>query len=220
MSCTPMLWPQRRERWRRRWVAASLAAILTAALLVADSDPAIAKHGPPDGASTSRPSQDAGSAAGRHHKVAGDETAAEGSIPPGNPPLPPGAEGVVGRERLAPDPGDSLEQCRPCPTGTTPQLPPRDAAPVDEGAVTLTPGAAPSGYVEGRSRELPETRTATSTTFVNPDGTKTLRMYSGPAFARDVAGNMVPMDTQVQRRDDGRLRPQTCHSPHSQPTQR
>ncbi|MFF0819747.1 LamG-like jellyroll fold domain-containing protein [Micromonospora haikouensis] len=64
-----------------------------------------------------------------------------------------------------------------------------------------------AGFVPGKSRELSEERTEESTTFVNPDGTKTLRMYSAPQYVRDAAGRMVPFDLNVDRGRDNRFRP-------------
>ncbi|MFJ6950843.1 hypothetical protein, partial [Micromonospora aurantiaca (nom. illeg.)] len=43
-------------------------------------------------------------------------------------------------------------------------------------------GGASGGVVAGRSVERSDARTERTTEFVNPDGTKTLRVYDGPAF--------------------------------------
>ncbi|MFI7209387.1 hypothetical protein, partial [Micromonospora aurantiaca (nom. illeg.)] len=40
-----------------------------------------------------------------------------------------------------------------------------------------------------------------------PDGTKTLRVYDGPAFIRDGAGAWKPIDNRLSRRADGRYAP-------------
>ncbi|MFJ6956002.1 DNRLRE domain-containing protein, partial [Micromonospora aurantiaca (nom. illeg.)] len=55
--------------------------------------------------------------------------------------------------------------------------------------------------------ERSDARTERTTEFVNPDGTKTLRVYDGPAFIRDGAGAWKPIDNRLSRRVDGRYAP-------------
>ncbi|HEY0700344.1 MAG TPA: hypothetical protein VGD43_21380, partial [Micromonospora sp.] len=177
-----------------------VAASLVAGLLIVPSS-ASANPGVPVGAEVTSPRQRAGSAAGADHTAAAVDTAA-GDRPTGLRPLPPSAKGVVGPEKLYPDP-PSGSAGKKLPGGGEKRpdgvdLPPQEVR-VDRATVT--------GFVPGQSRELPETRTESSTTFVNPDGTKTLRMYSAPKHVRDAAGRMVPFDLNVERGGDNRFRP-------------
>ncbi|HEU5110217.1 MAG TPA: DNRLRE domain-containing protein, partial [Micromonosporaceae bacterium] len=63
------------------------------------------------------------------------------------------------------------------------------------------------GFVVGRSVERPEGRTARTTEFANPDGSKTARIYDGTAFVRDAAGRFRPYDNSLSAGGDGRLVP-------------
>lgn len=120
---------------------------------------------------------------------------------------PPGSQKIVGLETKIPDPPRPPgPMCRGCGPGRPDLYTPGS---VTSGPpVTLQPKASEAtGFVPGQSRELPDKRTEKSTTFVNPDGTKTLRVYSGPANVRDSGGAMVPIDTKLVRGSDGRYRP-------------
>ncbi|MGW9198545.1 RHS repeat-associated core domain-containing protein [Micromonospora chersina] len=66
---------------------------------------------------------------------------------------------------------------------------------------------ATGGVVAGRSAERVTARTERTTEFDNPDGTKTLRVFDGPAFIRDKAGQWQPIDNRLSRRADGRYAP-------------
>jgi RHS repeat-associated protein len=196
---------------RMRRVAPVVAASLVASVLVGlpsssahASDPSV-----PPGASRVGPTQSRGSAAVQDHTAAAAETDAARSTPLGDPPLPPGAKGVVGQEKRHPDPVKvDGPQCVGCPPGTKPVVQPANGkSPVtNEQPVALKQQPA-SQRTGGSPHELVEARTATSTTFQNPDGTKTLRLFSGPLFTPDSAGKMVPIDTRVARGADARYRP-------------
>ncbi|MEA3075860.1 MAG: hypothetical protein QOF60_768, partial [Actinomycetota bacterium] len=54
----------------------------------------------------------------------------------------------------------------------------------------------PTGFVEGVSRELVERRTATSSVYVNPDGTRTLKATTQTKFYRS-GGSYVPIDSTL-----------------------
>ncbi|MFE9187808.1 RHS repeat-associated core domain-containing protein [Micromonospora haikouensis] len=64
-----------------------------------------------------------------------------------------------------------------------------------------------AGFVAGRSVERTSARTARSTEFDNPDGTKTLRLFDGTAFVRGEGGQWQPLDNRLSRRADGRFAP-------------
>ncbi|MFC8906197.1 DNRLRE domain-containing protein, partial [Micromonospora sp. NPDC057140] len=65
----------------------------------------------------------------------------------------------------------------------------------------------PTGFVAGRSVEKVSARTGRTTEFDNPDGTKTLRVFDGPAFVRDGVGQWTPIDNRLSQRRDGRYAP-------------
>jgi hypothetical protein len=104
-------------------------------------------------------------------------------------------------------------------TSLVPSAPPGDGgfvAPTGDGEVAP---AAPltehtperlaelTGFDPVRSTELPDLRDATSTTFRNPDGTHTTKVFSSPVYTQDAAGNWVDIDTTLHVGDDGRIRP-------------
>ncbi|WP_169437610.1 DUF6531 domain-containing protein [Longispora albida] len=69
-------------------------------------------------------------------------------------------------------------------------------------------GPVVQGFSEGRSRELKADRTATSTVFANPDGSKTLRTYSSPQFTASPDGrSMVASDLTWRQDASGRWVP-------------
>ena len=55
--------------------------------------------------------------------------------------------------------------------------------------------------------EVVATRTARSTEIVNPDGSRSVRLYEQVAFVSDGSGGMRPLDGTLDRRPDGRLMP-------------
>ncbi|MCP2327020.1 RHS repeat-associated protein [Hamadaea flava] len=68
----------------------------------------------------------------------------------------------------------------------------------------------PPVFDQGSARELVDQRTETSTTFLNPDGTKTIRMFAGPRYTRDASGRWVDVDTRLATGPGGRWRPQAA----------
>ncbi|SNS97149.1 discoidin domain-containing protein [Actinoplanes regularis] len=123
---------------------------------------------------------------------------------------------MVGQEESYPDPPTvDGAQCVDCPAGTQPQrVEPgakaaKTAEDAEQPATALQPvaGEEVTGFEEGKSRELVEERTPTSTVFANPDGTKTARQFSERTYARDKTGAMVPIDTRLTRGADRRFRP-------------
>lgn len=197
---------------RRATLAVSVTAALIASILVGFPAPVSADPGTPGG-SRSAPVQKAGSAAGQDHEASASETAARGSKATGAPKLPPGADQVVGQEKTHAEPVTvDGAQCLDCPAGTKPQRAKPGAKPAEEaeqraGAVQPQAKKDVTGFQEGKSRELVEERTATSTVFENPDGTKTARMFSEPTYTRAKSGAMVPIDTRLARGADRRFRP-------------
>ncbi|WP_433077784.1 LamG-like jellyroll fold domain-containing protein [Dactylosporangium sp. CA-052675] len=94
-----------------------------------------------------------------------------------------------------------------CPVGTKPVVR-TGAGPVSTVGQSVQLNSSQStGFVAGRSTELTDRRTADSSTFSNPDGTKTLRVYSGATFTRDARGAMVPININLARGGDQRYRP-------------
>ena len=63
----------------------------------------------------------------------------------------------------------------------------------------------PTGYVDGRSQEVPSLRTAKARTFLNPDGTYTTRTYAAPVNWKDASGHWQTIDNTLVTRSDGRL---------------
>jgi RHS repeat-associated protein len=185
-------------------LAPLLAATTTASILVIP--PLRVAADPPDraapaGASQSAPGQHPGSAAGRPHAMDPATTAAGATVDAAELE-PPEVPGAVGPERRYPavDIPDSAAGRR----------------------LSLTTAAtAVEGFVPGQSTELTAERTPRSTVFLNPDGTKTLRIYDGVAFvedqrARELAdlgmalapGELLqPVDPTLWRRADGRVVP-------------
>ncbi|WP_433379285.1 LamG-like jellyroll fold domain-containing protein [Actinoplanes sp. CA-142083] len=168
-------------------VAFVLPVVLALSCLEVGSSPAAADPGAAPGARTSAPKQKAGSAAGRGHRTAATATAAKGAAAPKTPPPVPKGIPAVGLEQKLPEPKQ--------PT----------AAPVPN---TLTPAAEqkPPGVVGG-SRENSGRRTGRSTVFDNPDGTHTLRFFSGTRYLPDASGEMREADPTLSRGADKRLTP-------------
>ena len=192
---------------RCRFVAPVMAALMVTSQLVTPPMPVQARslnRPAPGGARATAPSQPAGTATGRTHVTTARSTSATA------PGLPvrmeaPEVPGAVGPER------------RFAPVS----LP--AAAPV--GQVTAlemrSPAAEDDGYVEGASVELVERRTSRSTTFANPDGTKTVRFFDEVAFVPDEGSRRLanaglaltpgeqlqPVDTTLRPMPGGRLAP-------------
>jgi RHS repeat-associated protein len=212
---TPML-SVRRIRSSRGGIAILTVATLVASLLWIPPAAAYARGGTPPGASLAKPAQASGSAAGRSHSASAAATSAGKAEPAGRPAPPPGTKGVVGDETKLPDPvTPASPMCHGCGM-VTPTFPPKGGAPPVRQPATMHTAptlAAPSrGFVAGKSRELPQLRTARTTTFANPDGTRTLRTYAGPTYAKDASGAMVPIDTNLAAGSDGRYRPDAAQA--------
>jgi hypothetical protein len=165
-------------------VCSLIAALLLAMPGVAFADPTI-----PRGATTSPPRQAVGSAAGRSHEVTTSQTRARTAGTPART-KPPKVRGAVGHEVRHADP------LLPPANRVRQQLTDRDVAPTSR-------GPAP-----GVSTEDPFARTPYSTTFNNPDGTTTLRLYEGVSFVPDPAtGSLRRLEPTLVRRANGRWEP-------------
>lgn len=187
-----------RPRRVRRAGTATLALLLVVTMQVVVQLVATAAFALPAGATTSPPKGNSGRATDRPEPTT---TRPAGPAASATPPTVPGAVGPAQRYADVPYPTAARVQ---------PQ--------------TLTPvvAKAGTGYVEGRSRELPALRTARSTVFANPDGTRTLRMYEQDAFvpaggksARDDLAigshvRWVPVDPSLAVRGDGRWAPRAA----------
>jgi len=163
------------------------------------------------GGSASQPVQATGSAVGRSHETSAAQTLAAGSTLTTPLAIPPAVKGAtVGKEVTYPDPAKAGAQCINCPPGTVPVHPgpgAKVAKPTQTATLTQERVA---GFVEGRSTELTSLRTETSTTYANPDGTRTARMYSTPKYAKDAAGVLVPIDTELAMSTGGRYAPKAA----------
>lgn len=72
----------------------------------------------------------------------------------------------------------------------------------NEASVVPAPAETGGGFELGKSKELAERRTATTTTYENADGTETTAISSGPVHYRDESGEWQPIEP-VLRRDEG-----------------
>lgn len=131
----------------------------------------------PDGYAGAAPEQVTGSATGAGHRATATSTRAGGRFPDRNAARPRGA--VADRLTIPARTGDRPAVARPVPA-------------------RLTTGPAAAGFDAKRSRRLPG-RDATSTEFVNPDGTHTLRMHTQPVNVRQPDGSWAPVDTRLER---------------------
>lgn len=181
----------RTRRARRSGVAAIVAVTLVLGLLPAWQRPALAKPVIPPGGSAAAPQQAQGDAKGRTHRAMANETrSGAGTVPPGEPTPPPAVK-TVGPEVKYPDPV--------IPTTGAGKQP-----------VALSQGSRTQrGQITPKSKELADKRTARSTEFANPDGTKTRRVYQDDVFTQDASGRMAPVDTSLTERG-GRLTPKVA----------
>ncbi|MER6298968.1 DNRLRE domain-containing protein [Kitasatospora sp. NPDC001539] len=60
--------------------------------------------------------------------------------------------------------------------------------------------------LENRRIEVVDERTESTTTWINPDGTTTLDMASGPIRYKDRSGRLQPIDVDLARQSDGSLK--------------
>ncbi|MGC4903395.1 RHS repeat-associated core domain-containing protein [Micromonospora echinospora] len=150
--------------------------------------PVTASPAAPAGATAVKPSQRAGVAGLPSHEATTARTSFAGSAggSAARPPVP----GAVGAEQTFP----------------AVKVPGQGEAGQEASSLSEVGGAS-GGVVAGRSVERSDARTERTTEFVNPDGTKTLRVYDGPAFIRDGAGAWKPIDNRLSRRADGRYAP-------------
>ncbi|GIJ67955.1 ricin-type beta-trefoil lectin domain protein [Virgisporangium ochraceum] len=163
-------------------------------MIVAPPLPVRAEPGLPPGATRSAPKQSVGSAAGRSHKASTGDTAAT--------PVGPAVTSTAARPQV---PGAiGPEQTFADPVLPTASVKPQTLARHAGGDI---PARTSSGVVPGMSREVPTERTPRSTVFVNPDGTKTRRLYQDDAFVRGQRGAYVKADPTLLRTADGRWAP-------------
>lgn len=183
------------RRWGQiRGATAAFGVLVLASMIVAPPLPVRAEPVLPAGATRSAPKQPMGSAAGRSHKATTGDTAATPVGPAvASTAARPEVPGAVGPEQKFADPV--------LPTASVkPQTLARHAG----GEI---PARTSSGVVPGMSREVPTERTPRSTVFVNPDGTKTRRLYQDDAFVRGQRGAYVKADPTLVRAADGRWAP-------------
>ncbi|WP_157528277.1 LamG-like jellyroll fold domain-containing protein [Nocardia sp. NRRL S-836] len=133
----------------------------------------------PAGASTEAPQQVSGTADGVAHDAPNAAAALTG--PRRDQPRPPGA--VADRAELSK--GDAHPDVA-VPQQVTPQL---------------TRGPDLPG-IDPAAKERPGDRTATTETFDNPDGTRTLRLHGTPANVRQPDGTWQPVDLALTQRGD------------------
>lgn len=93
-----------------------------------------------------------------------------------------------------------------------PQASAQAQAPAAPSAPTVSVGESPSEVAArtGQRVEVTSERTATETTFANPDGTYTLEQSSAPVRGRTADGTWQPIDLTLERRADGVVAP---HAP-------
>lgn len=183
-----------RQWGRTKETAAAVGVVLVASLLVVPALPARAEPVLPPGATRSAPKQSVGTAANRPHTASSGDTAALPAGPPVAPAAaPPPVPGAVGPRPVFPDPA----------------VPGKDglAQPVTLQAGPTAPGRTSTGVIVGQSREVPSERTARSTVFTNPDGTKTRRLYQEDAFVPGQRGSFIKADPTLARTADGRWAP-------------
>ncbi|WP_328645689.1 DUF6531 domain-containing protein [Amycolatopsis sp. NBC_00348] len=151
-------------------------------LPVAGSAVEYAKPGAPlpAGASLDSPAQRAGTGAG-----VGDD--GNPALSPRDTPRPPGA---VADERAVPPAQTAAMAAR---QHVKPAVVQRNDRP----------------SIDPKAVERPQDRTENTETFDNPDGTRTLRVHSGPSNVRRPDGSWQPADLNLVAGADGRLRPKT-----------
>ncbi|WP_432972093.1 DUF6531 domain-containing protein [Dactylosporangium sp. CA-233914] len=152
----------------------------------------------PDGATKDRPGQAPGSAAGQPHNVDSAATRTPGAAAAsGNAPHVPGS---VGPEARFADVALPL------------------AKPAGNGDLKLSSALATSTGVVAGSVELTGERTARSTVYQNPDGTKTLRTYESDTFVALPDGTFQTLDPNLHARPDWRLAPKMAAAASFAPT--
>ncbi|MFC8448136.1 LamG-like jellyroll fold domain-containing protein [Kitasatospora sp. NPDC057223] len=203
----------RSRRWpslRRPSVAAAVLAALMLVVSLGTQDAmafAVTKA-PRHLADPEVPQQRAGSPDGRGGAVGADATRAKGAGKQGDAHRPGSGELPLAQEVRGPGAGVAS-------TGATPRQgqaaqPPASSLPAprageaggapDASSATGIPGPVTEGV------ELPAERTEVSSVFVNPDGTKTQRVYSRPVHFKESDGSWADIDTDLAVGADGRLR--------------
>ncbi|MFD4669963.1 LamG-like jellyroll fold domain-containing protein [Lentzea sp. NPDC058450] len=137
----------------------------------------------PLGASDTAPEQVSGTADGVEHRAGKTGTTLAGPVR--EQPRPAGAVA----DRVAPSTADPQPDVA-APHQTKPDLAARTDIPA----------------IDPAARERTGDRTATTETFQNPDGTRTLRLHSAPNNARRPDGSWAPIDLALTDRD-GRWEP-------------
>ncbi|MEU0879806.1 RHS repeat-associated core domain-containing protein [Lentzea sp. NPDC005914] len=137
----------------------------------------------PLGASTSAPEQRTGTADGSSHETSAESTRINRDLPKRDQPRPKNA--VADR----PD---------PLPEVKTPSEEDRKVTPKVEKPVLPA--------IDKDAVERPQDRTETTRTFDNPDGSRTLRLHTGPANVRQPDGSWLPVDLTLVP-SGGRLKP-------------
>ncbi len=159
---------------RLGWATPACALVLAAALLVSLPVPAAAADPQlPPGAMASPPVQ------------------AVGSVEPKGQASTEQTQG-----RLAPRVVDEAHPVAPFGVPAPDKWRPTTDRPAD---VASRPDGAGTGYREGASVEDLSARTPFTTEFVNPDGSRTRRIYQDVAFVADSRGALTPVDATLRR---------------------
>ncbi|MFI9380090.1 LamG-like jellyroll fold domain-containing protein [Kutzneria sp. NPDC052558] len=169
-----------------RLTALAMVVALALPLLTMSSPPtAVTRQALPLGAATTAPEQSSGSADGLGHAASTSATTTSLASSPHEQPRP--ANAVPDTASPAPavhQPGVDQRQTKP--TVSQPRTGP-----------VLPPDA----------RERVGDRTATTETFDNPDGSRTLRLHAGQSNVRTPDGSWQPVDLALAMGNDGRARP-------------
>ncbi|MFD4640319.1 RHS repeat-associated core domain-containing protein [Lentzea sp. NPDC058436] len=137
----------------------------------------------PAGASTSAPEQRSGAADGSTHEASADSTRIKRDLPQRDQPRPKNAV---------------ADQSAPLPEAKNAAAEDQQIKPEVEEPVLPA--------IEKDAVERPQDRTETTQTFDNPDGSRTLRLHTGPANVRQPDGSWLPADLTLAAAG-GRLRP-------------
>ncbi|MFD9737592.1 RHS repeat-associated core domain-containing protein [Umezawaea sp. NPDC059074] len=167
----------------KRGFGAACLAVLMVAGLAASTPQVVAPT--PLGAATSAPEQRSGSADGVSGDSAGGDTATALGLPPRDQPRPADAVPDAVDKPAAGAQPDVATQAHEKPEVVGKS----DLPPIDE-----------------KAKERAQDRTATTETFDNPDGSRTLRMHSGQSNVRQSNGEWTPIDLALVDRD-GRWKP-------------
>jgi RHS repeat-associated protein len=170
----------------RNWIA--LAAVVALAAPVALLSTRSSMPALPPGATLLAPVQKTAQAARPGKVVSAKVTGTRLNAPRRNPPAPAGA---------VPDHAPRVPARRDWHTSARRRVKPRMKHATESATV---PGAL----------ELPRDRTATTDTFQNPDGSRTLRVYAAQQNVRQPDGSWRPLSLTLAVGPDGRYRPRTA----------